>query len=363
MNKPDYLLIFLIIVFVAFGFLMLSSATAFSAVNEHNDAYFYVKSQLRGLIAGLILFWIFSRMDYRVFKKYGNWILGGTIMLLLLVLIPGIGIKNGTAARSWIGVPFAGSFQPSELAKLGLILFFSAWLEFKTVITHTAFKNIFIKFSLILGAVAGMILLQPDMGTAAIVVLIAMIIYFVAGAPLLHFGIFGALAAAGSFVLIKMAPYKMARFTAFLNPSVDPQGIGYHINQALLAIGSGRLFGVGLGQSLQKLQYLPEVSADSIFAIIGEELGFLFAVLFVAALILFLIRGLKAASGAPDFFGKILATGITGWIVVQAFINIGGMLAVMPMTGVPLPFVSAGGTALLATLAGCGILVNISRWS
>lgn len=363
MNKPDYLLIFLIIVFIAFGFLMLSSATAPYAVNEHNDAYFYVKSQLRGLILGLILFWIFSRLDYRIFKKYGNWILGGIALLLLLVLIPGIGIKNGTAARSWINLPRLGSFQPSEIAKLGLIIFFSAWLEFKTIIARSSFKNIFITFLIILGAIAGLILLQPDMGTAAIIVLIAMIIYFAAGAPLLHFGILGALGAAGSYFLVKMAPYKMARFTVFLNPSADPQGISYHINQALLAIGSGRLFGAGLGQSRQKLMYLPEVSADSIFAVIGEELGFLFAALLVAALILFLIRGLKAASGAPDFFGKILATGITGWIVVQAFINIGGMLAVMPMTGVPLPFVSAGGTALLATLAGCGILVNISRWN
>jgi cell division protein FtsW len=363
MNKPDYLLIFLIIVFVAFGFLMLSSATAPSAVNDHNDAYFYVKSQLRGLILGLLLFWIFSRLDYRIFKKYGNWILGGTILLLLLVLIPGIGIKNNTVAQSWIKVPRLGSFQPSEIAKLGLIIFFSAWLEFKTVIARSGFQDIFFKFLIILGVLAGLILLQPDMGTAAIVVLIAMIIYFAAGAPLLHFGILGAMATIGSFILVKLAPYKMDRFTAFLDPSVDPLNTSYHINQALLAIGSGRLFGVGLGQSRQKLMYLPEVSADSIFAIIGEELGFLFCILFVAALILFLIRGLKAASGAPDFFGKILATGITGWIVIQAFINIGGMLSVMPMTGVPLPFISAGGTALMTTLAACGILVNISKWS
>lgn len=361
MNKPDYLLIFLIVVFVAFGFLMLSSATAPYAANKFDDAYYYVKNQLRGLALGAVLFFLFSRLDYRVFKKYANWILGGAILLLLLVFIPGLGATYNYS-RSWLKIPFFGSFQPAEFAKLALIIFSAAWLEFQIVGRRASFWKIFGSFLIIIGFISGLVLLQPDMGTAAIIILSVFLIYFIAGAPLSHFGILAALAGLGSFILVKLAPYRIARFTAFLNPAADPQGISYHINQALLAIGSGGFFGVGLLKSRQKLMYLPEVSADSIFAIIGEELGFFICVIFIIALVLFFIRGMRAASAAPDFFGKLLASGISGWIIAQSFINIAAMLSLMPITGLPLPFISYGGSALAATLAGCGILVNISRW-
>jgi len=341
---------------------MLSSASAPFAINKFDNAYYYVTRQLRGLLIGVFLFFFFSRLDYRILKKYSNWILGGTILLLLLVFIPGIGADYGKA-RSWVNIPVFGSFQPAEFAKLGLVIFFSAWLEHKILITRSSFWDIFIKFLIILGVICGLVLLQPDMGTMSILALIALLVYFASGAPLYQFGILAGLGGLGAVILVIIAPYRLARFTAFLNPSVDPLGIGYHISQALLAIGSGRLFGVGLDKSLQKFQYLPEVSADSIFAVIAEELGFLFCVLFVAGLILLFIRGIKAAGNAPDFFGKLLATGIIGWIVIQSFINIAAMLSLMPLTGVPLPFVSYGGTALMTTLAACGILVNISKWS
>jgi cell division protein FtsW len=255
------------------------------------------------------------------------------------------------------------SLQPSELVKLALIIFLAAWLEYRLVVKRFSNKSTLIKFLAILGAVLILILLQPDLGTASIIGFIGLLVYFAAGAPFVYFPVFGGVAAIGAYIMIKLAPYRMARLTAFLDPSVDPQGIGYHINQALLAIGSGRFLGVGFGQSRQKFQYLPEVSADSIFAIIGEELGFLFCALFVVALVIFFLRGIKIANNAPDFFGKILATGIVGWLVFQAFINIASMLSLMPMTGVPLPFISYGGTAMMTTLAGCGILVNISKWS
>jgi cell division protein FtsW len=187
--------------------------------------------------------------------------------------------------------------------------------------------------------------------------------YFISGAPLAYFGGIGAAAVLAFFALIKVAPYRMARLTVFLNPSTDPQGIGYHLNQALLAIGSGGLLGVGLGHSLQKFQYLPEVYADSLFAIIGEELGFVFCLLFMVGLIIFAVKGLRVAFRAPDAFGKFTAAGITSWIVAQSFVNIAAMLALIPITGLPLPFISYGGTAMMVTLAGSGILVNISRWA
>jgi len=363
MGKPDYLIIFLVVVFVIFGLLMLSSASAPYSLSKFDDNYHYVKKQFfPGLILGIFLFWIFSRLDYRILKKYSNHIFAAAIILLLLCFVPGLGTTQGKGAHSWLNV-FGFSLQPSEIAKLALIIFLAAWLEYRLVVKRFSDSSTLIKFLAILGTVVLLVLLQPDLGTASIIAFAGLLVYFAAGAPLIYFPVFGAAAAAGIYILIKIAPYRAARLTAFFNPSIDPQGIGYHINQALLAIGSGRFLGVGFGQSRQKFQYLPEVSADSIFAIIGEELGFLFCALFVAALVIFFIRGLKIASAAPDFFGKILATGIVGWLVFQAFINIASMLSLMPMTGVPLPFVSYGGTALMTTLAGCGILVNISKWS
>lgn len=363
MGKPDYLLIFLVVVFIVFGILMLSSATAPYAINRFNDSYYYVKKQIfPGLILGFFLFWVFSRLDYRILKKYSNHIFIATIILLALVFVPHLGQTQGKGARSWIN--FLGfSLQPSEIAKLTLIIFLAAWLEYRNAAKKFSSISTLYKFLVILGLVAGMVMLQPDIGTMSIIVFIGFLVYFASGAPLVYFPVLGGVAAAGLYILTKIAPYRLARLTAFLNPSADPLGVSYHINQALLAIGSGRLLGVGFGQSLQKFQYLPEVSADSIFAIMSEELGFIFCALFVAALIVFFIRGLKIASAAPDAFGKFLAIGIAGWLVFQAFINIAAMLSLMPMTGVPLPFISYGGTAMMTTLAGCGILVNISKWS
>ncbi|MFC1612604.1 putative lipid II flippase FtsW [Patescibacteria group bacterium] len=362
MSKPDYVLAALIGVFVVFGLLMLSSASAPFAISKFDNGYHYVIKQiLHGFLPGIFLFLLFMRLDYRILKRYSNWILGATILLLLLVFVPGVGASFGRA-KSWISVGALFSFQPSELAKLGLIIFLAAWLEYRTKIKHFPKRDTLIKFLIILGIVAGLVLLQPDIGTMFIIIFIGMIIYFVSGAPIKYLlGIFVGLLA-GFFVLIQLAPYRMARFTAFLDPAADPQGIGYHISQALLAIGSGGFFGVGFGHSRQKFQYLPEVSADSIFAVVGEELGFLFCALLVVGFIVLLVRGLKIAQKAPDFFGKLLAIGIVSWIAGQAFVNIAAMLSLMPLTGVPLPFISYGGTALMTTLAGCGILMNISRW-
>lgn len=363
MGRPDYLLIFLVVVFVIFGFLMLSSATAPYAINNFDDSYHYVKKQIfPGLILGIFLFWILSRLDYRILKKYSNYIFFAALILLVLVFVPGLGTTQDKGARSWLNI-FGFSLQPSEIAKLALIIFLAAYLEYRNAAKKFSGISTLCRFLIILGIVSGLILLQPDIGTMSIIVFIGLLVYFASGAPLIYFPILGGAAAGGLYVLTKIAPYRLARLTTFLNPSADPLGAGYHISQALLAIGSGKLFGVGFGQSRQKFQYLPEVSADSIFAVIGEELGFIFGILFIAALVLFFIRGIKIAQGAPDNFGKFLATGIAGWLVFQAFINIASMLSLMPMTGVPLPFVSYGGTALMTALAACGILVNISKWS
>jgi len=364
MKRPDYVLMILIGIFVFFGFLMLSSATAPYATVEHGDSYHYVKNQfIRGLLPGIFLFWLFYRLDYHLLRRHSNKIFFVTIILLLLVFIPGIGTSQGTGSFSWIKIPKIGTFQPSELAKLGMIIFFAAWFEYRSKNKSKEKWQTLIQFSIFLGIISMLILKQPDMGTMSIIVLIALLMYFVAGAPIKYFASIGVLGIVGGLFLIIIAPYRFKRFTTFIDPSKDPQGIGYHITQALLAIGSGGWFGVGLGHSTQKFRYLPEVSADSIFAIIGEELGFVFTAFFILALILFLVRSIKIAFNSPDLFGKFLATGIIGWIILQSFVNISAMLSLMPLTGVPLPFVSSGGSALITLLASCGILVNISRWS
>jgi cell division protein FtsW len=208
-----------------------------------------------------------------------------------------------------------------------------------------------------------LMILQPDIGTMSIIAAMSLVVYFVAGAPLAYIGGLIAMGIGALGMLIGLAPYRAARFTTFLNPELDPQGIGYHINQALLAIGSGGLFGLGYGHSRQKFQFLPEVSGDSIFAVTAEELGFFLSVLVLVLFLAFLWRTIQIANGAPDKFGRYVSIGIGAWIVVQAFVNIGSMVALMPITGVPLPFISYGGTSLAISMAAVGVVLNISKYS
>ena len=218
-------------------------------------------------------------------------------------------------------------------------------------------------FLVYLGLVGGLIILQPDIGTLFIIILISLVVFYMAGARYKHLFYIMLAGAAGFVVLIKAASYRLDRLTSFLHPSVDPQGIGYHINQALLAVGSGGWFGLGLGHSEQKFQYLPEVAGDSIFAVIAEELGF---VLILAVIVVFLwlfTRIMKVAKNAPDMYGNLIAVAVATWIVGQFFVNVAAMLRLMPLTGVPLPLISYGGTAMMTAMAGIGIVVNISRYT
>ena len=209
--------------------------------------------------------------------------------------------------------------------------------------------------------IAILLILQPDLGTMTIIILVSLTVYFVGGANFLHLIGVGLGSLLALFVLVKIAPYRTARFMTFLHPELDPQGIGYHINQAFLAIGSGGFWGRGFGMSRQKFQYLPEVAGDSIFAIIAEELGFLGCAALIFGYLFLVYRGFKIAQNAPDNFAKLLVIGIMAWIIIQSFVNIGAMVGLLPLTGVPLPFISYGGTALAVLLAGCGIVINISR--
>jgi cell division protein FtsW len=215
----------------------------------------------------------------------------------------------------------------------------------------------------IVGIVSFLLIKQPDMGTLGVMILISLSIFFLSGAKLSHLASLGIAGALALFVLIKTESYRMDRLTVFLHPELDPRGIGYQINQALLAIGSGGIFGLGLGHSLQKFNYLPEPVGDSIFAIIGEELGMVGAMFLVILFVFFAIRGLRIAKNAPDRFSKLVACGIVSWIIFQAFINIAAICGLIPLTGIPLPFISYGGTSIIFLMVGVGILLNISKYS
>lgn len=358
----DITFIILLAVLVVFGLVMLSSASSVLSYQTFGDSYYYLKHQiLYGVFLGTIAFYVMSRIDYHYWRKHAFPILIFTMALLLAVFIPDVGTKL-LGAKRWISVG-GFFFQPSEVVKLTFLIYLAAWLEKRGKEVEDVSYGL-LSFLVMLGALVLLIAVaQKDLGTTVVIAVISVVVFFVGGAPWKHLASIIAGGTAALFVLIKIAPYRAARFTVFLNPEVDPEGIGYHINQALLAVGSGGFFGLGLGHSRQKFNYLPEVVSDSIFAIIAEELGFIFAVGVVLLFLAFTIRALKIASRAPDQFGKLIAVGVAVWIGFQAFVNIGAMLSLLPLTGIPLPFISYGSSSLITLFAATGILANISRFS
>ncbi|MEK7530197.1 MAG: putative lipid II flippase FtsW [Patescibacteria group bacterium] len=367
MNKathaPDRMVLGIVLGLVCVGLLALTSATSAVAFERFGDMYWFVKHQLfYGVLPGIVLLCITLRVPYVFWKKMAGILLWVSIGLLSLVFIPGIGADFGTA-QSWVAIPGIGfSFQPAEIVKLTFLLYLAAWFENRREKDLKGFTTGFVPFLVSLGMVALLILLQPDVGTMSVIVAIALTVYFVAGSPWPHLIGFGSLGVALFFLLIRFAPYRAARFTTFLHPEFDPQGIGYHVNQALLAVGSGGLFGLGFGQSRQKFQYLPEVASDSIFAVMAEELGFLISGAFIFVYAVLAYRLSVLAAGARDQFGQYVTVGVLAWVAFQAFVNIGAMLGLLPITGIPLPFVSYGGTSMVVLLGAVGIVLNISRY-
>jgi len=361
-HQPDFVLLSVLLILTVFGLIILSSASAVMAFQNFSDSYFFLKKQIiNGLLAGLVLFFIFLHLDYHKLKKWSGLMFIGAVILLVMVFIPGFGSTYGGSTR-WLNI-FGFNFQPSEISKFVFLIYLASWLDKRgergVRDTRTGFVP-FVIFSLIMIV---LVLLQPDLGTMIIIGLIAVVVYFTAGASLKHLFQLSFISVLLVILLIVFAPYRAARLTAFLDPSVDPQGIGYHINQAKIAIGSGGILGLGLGHSRQKYNYLPEVTGDSIFAVMAEELGLIFAVILIILYLTILVRGFKIAKFSADRYGQLLATGITAWICFQAFINIAAMVALVPLTGIPLPFVSYGGTALAILLGACGLLLNISKFT
>jgi len=360
-HKPNFGLIITILILIMMGLVAMASASSVISHDQFGDNLGMLKSQvLNGVLVGLVFFIVFAVVPYKFWRRFNLILLIITLLLLVAVFIPGIGINFGGANR-WVNFGIT-SFQPSELAKLTMVLFFAAWLD-KRGKGIKEFSTGVVPFLAILGVVIALILAQPDLGTLTVIAVTAVAMFYVAGARLWHLG--GMFVAAIAFlgVAIKLEPYRLARFTVFLNPAHDPQGLGYQITQSLLAVGSGGLFGLGLGQSRQKYNYLPEPAGDSIFAVMAEELGFLRVLVVVALFLLLGFQGYQVARRSPDNFAKLLAVGITTWFVAQAFINMGALIGILPLTGIPLPFISFGGTALAVSLAAAGILVNVSRYT
>lgn len=354
----DPVLATLVVTLTLFGLLMLTSASSVVAFERYGDAYALVKNQLVAVALGFAALWVGSRVSHQWYRKQAALFLLVSIALLVAVLIPGLGTRL-LGAQRWLNLgPL--SFQPSELVKLTLLLYLAAWLERRRLHDQSGATDLK-TFLILMSVVGGLILLQPDMGTLMVLLLIALAVYFTAGAAYRHMGVIVGLGLLAVLLAIVVAPYRLQRFTTFLNPTADPQGEGYHITQALIAVGSGGLGGLGLGHSRQKFNYLPEASADSIFAIVGEELGFFVSVGLVVVYLALALRGFRIANAAPDGFGRSVAVGITVWLCGQAFLNIAALTGLLPLTGIPLPLVSYGGTSLVVLLFAVGILLNISR--
>ncbi len=359
-HQPDYILIATVFVLIFLGMIILSSASVVLSQGVADESYYFLKHQLiYGFGIGLIGFLIAQRIPYNFWQKIAFPLIIASLILLSLVFIPKLGFEHSGAKR-WLNFGFF-SIQPFEFVKITFILYLSAILARKGK-SEEVIKKSLMPISVIVGILFLILYFQPNMSAMGIVVLLTGLIYFLAGMKMTYILSLVGLAIFAFWVLIKSAPYRLSRLTIFLHPELDPQGQGYQINQALLAIGSGGLFGLGLGHSVQKWKYLPEPIGDSIFAVAAEELGLVGAAIIVFLFVFLAWRGIQIARRSPDKFGFLLASGITGWFFFQAFINMAAISGIMPLTGMPLPFISYGGSAMVASLIGVGILTNISKY-
>lgn len=350
-KRVDLPLLISILILVSFGLIILYDASVIQALRDFNDSFYYIRAQLIWTLLGLLSMIVFTKFDYKKFKLYSVPLILFSFLLLLTVFIPGLGVSGGGAHR-WLKIGPV-TIQPAEIIKLTAVIYLAAVFE--------KGARLLPFLTLVLPVTIVTAVLQRDLGSTIVFVATAILIYFASGGSIWHFLISIPIGLLGLIGLIFTSSYRSKRVLAFLDPFSDPQGFTYHISQVLIALGSGGLFGLGLGHSRQKFEYIPEVSTDSIFGIIGEELGFFGSVVLIGLFMLVILRGLRIAQSCTDNFGKILAVGITCWLGIQVIINLSSMTALLPLTGVPLPFISYGGSALVANLTAIGILLNISK--
>lgn len=358
-GKPDYILLVLTGVLVMIGLQWVYSSSFVLAVMEYNDVTYFVVRQGISAVIGLGLLLAFMNFDYHHWRRLSPLLMLGGLGLLVAVMLPGVGTSRYGATR-WLSLGPLPPIQPTEFVKLALILYISAWLAARSD-KIKQFSSGLIPFVMLVGLISALVMAQPDMGTTIVIVLTASTIFFLAGADMKHLLLMASSGAAMGLVLVNSASYRYGRWESFINPWDDPAGKGFHIIQLLIALGSGGLTGLGPGASRQKFLYVPGSHTDGIFAIIGEEVGFLGCLIVILLFAALAYRGFKIARNAPDQYGALLAAGIICAIAFQALINIGGITRSIPMTGIPLPFISYGGSSLVATMAAIGILLNISK--
>jgi cell division protein FtsW len=359
-KRPDLTLLGIVGVLTVFGLLAVYSASFAFAIIQFGDPNYFILRQAGAAVVGLVALVVMMRIDYHRWLKLSPWLMLGAIGILIIVLLPGLGFEQN-GARSWVKLGPLPAFQPSEFIKLGMFIYIAAWLATRGERLQDWWRVF--PFIALLGTIGLLMLLQNDFGTAVLMLSVAVMMFFVAGANPRHLLTLAAIGLVASPPMIIQAAHRWDRIRAFIDPWSDPQGAGYHIIQALIALGSGGLFGLGLGESRQKFLYVPSAHADAIFAIIGEELGLVGCIVVLLLLGGIAVRGFKIALEADTSFGSLLAFGITAWFMFQAAMNIGGITQTIPFTGIPLPFVSFGGSALVANLAALGVLLNISRFS
>ena len=352
-GPADFSLLGSAILLVFLGLIMVYDASVVHAYKDFGDKYFYIRQQSLWVLLGFLCLFFFTKFNYHFLKILSLPMFLVSILMLLAVHIPGLGVDAGGAHR-WLNLGFV-SIQPAEIVKLSTVIFFSTLFD-----KQIRLMPFFLSVVMITGVLG---ILQKDLGSAIVFFLTMIGFYVISGAPLKPIFYGAPIAAVVSFLLVIFYPHRIARVKSFLDPFSDTQGQSYHIAQVLIALGSGGITGLGIGQSRQKFEYIPEVTTDSIFAIVGEELGFLGSLFLIGLLSFLVFRGFTIAENAEDQFGKLLAYGLTMWIGVQTIVNLGAMVSLIPLTGVPLPFISYGGSALLVNLVAVGILANISKTS
>lgn len=355
---PDALLISAVAILVGIGLVMIFSASSALAFAMHHDATYYLKRQVLWLAVALLAAYGAYRVDYHKLKVISPVLFGFSVLSLILVLVPHVGIIVNTSRR-WLGTQSL-AVEPSEFAKLALVLFLAAKLSSRGDRITSLVRGLF-PLCIATGVVVMLILKEPDMGTASLLGMVAFTMLFAAGARIEHLGLIFLSTVPIVALAVLADPYKRARALAFWNPWKDPQNTGFHIVQSLLALGSGGIFGVGLGASRAKFFYLPEQYTDFIFAVLGEELGLIGALGVILLFIIFAHRAIRIALSAPDRFGFFVAIGCTALVAIQAFINIGVVTSSWPVTGVPLPFISFGGSSLVVCLVAVALILNVGR--
>ncbi len=357
-SKPDYPFLMVILMIVAIGIIMIFSSSSSTSLHYFGSSTFFIQKHFLFLVMGSVAFYFGFTVPYQLWFRWSVWILVGSIFCLLLTYLPHFGHNAGGASR-WLHLGFF-TFQPSEVAKFGVILYLS------TVLTNfkDRVKSIqpFIPPLILIAVTMGLVLKQPDLGTTLVIVFVTAILLFVGGFPLWFIGGTGFTGVVGGMLYIQKNAYQLKRIHAFLDPWADPHGIGFHTIQSLIGVGNGGLFGMGLGNSRQKFFYLPQQYTDFIFSILCEEFGFIFTCSVIVLFFAMTFLGYRIASQMSDQFGRLLVIGLTSWISVQAFMNMGVVLTLLPATGIPLPFISYGGTSVMMLLLIVGIIGNVSKY-